>query len=193
MISDNPLVRYGVFRTGEAHSLNWSGRGGGENFGFYLSFSAEEELGVLPNNEYNRYSGRVNFEFNPREDLRMDASVGLSRTDTDMPQNDNNIYGYLGGGLLGTPRSVGLLQDGWYAQNRQTEAIQNILNENMTARVTPSLTLTYSPRTWFTHRLTAGVDMPRTEALQFYEPPRFHRSRLVASETAGVEGRPRME
>lgn len=95
--------------------------------------------------------------------------MGLGRVNTDMPNNDNNIYGFLGGGLLGSPLTVGdLAADGWYTSNRQVEAISNISNRNMTIRTSPVLTVRYTPRPWFRHRFHAGLDMTRTEARSFW-------------------------
>jgi TonB-dependent starch-binding outer membrane protein SusC len=168
IISDQPLTRNNVFRDGISHNIQWSGRGGGENHGYYLSFSGDEQQGVLPDNQYDRYTARVNFDFTPRDDLRLDASVGVSRIDSDFPQNDNNIYGYLGGALLGTPVNVGTASDGWFAANRQVEAISRIENRNMTIRTTPVFTINYTPRSWFSHRVNAGVDMTRSEAKSFF-------------------------
>lgn len=168
VVSDNPLLRYNAFQTGTNKILNWSGRGGGQNYGYFLSFGASQEQGTLPNNEYDRYTGRVNFDFTPREDLKLEWSTGLSRVDQDLPNNDNNIYGYLGGALLGSPRSVGLANDGWYATNRQVEAISNLQNSNMVMRITPVFTINYTPKPWFRNRLNAGVDMTRAEATRFY-------------------------
>lgn len=168
-VSDSPLAREGVFRSGQAHSFSWSGRGGGENFGYFLSLNVDEEEGTLPNNEFNRYTARMNFDFTPRDDLRLEASVGLGRTDNLMPQNDNNIYGFLGGALLGTPLSVGRdSRDGWFGGNRQTEAITAIENTNMVIRATPSLALNFTPTSWFSNRLQVGVDMTRSEAVSFF-------------------------
>jgi TonB-dependent starch-binding outer membrane protein SusC len=169
VISDNPLTRLDVWQTGIAHNFSWSGRGGGENFGYYMSFSASEEEGVLPGNEFNRYSGRMNFDFTPRDDLRLDASMGVSRTDNIFPQNDNNIYGYLGGALLGSPTSVGVdSREGWFGANRQVEAISAIENSNMVIRVNPSVTANYNPMPWFSHRFSMGADITRSEALSFF-------------------------
>jgi TonB-dependent starch-binding outer membrane protein SusC len=168
IISDQPLTRNNVFRDGRSNVLSWSGRGGGENHGYYLSFSADEQQGTLPDNQYDRYTARVNFDFTPRDDLRLDASFGVARIDSDFPQNDNNIYGYLGGGLLGSPVTVGLPADGWFAANRQVEAISRIENRNMTVRSTPVFTVNYTPRSWFTNRMNAGIDMTRSEAKSFF-------------------------
>lgn len=162
-ISDRPSDRYDVFRDGQLRSVNWSGRGGGEDYGYYLMFGADDEEGTLRSNAYERMTGRFNFNFVPTEKLRMDAGVGLIRTATRLPNNDNNIYGYLGGIMLGSPLTVGLAPDGWYASNRQVEAISNIDNSNKTIRATPQLTVSYQPISWFQNELTVGADITRTE------------------------------
>jgi TonB-dependent starch-binding outer membrane protein SusC len=173
IISDNPLQRYNVFRTGTHRALNWSGRGGGENYGFYVSLGVDQEDGTLPNNEFDRMSGRFNFNFIPTENLRLEAGLGLIHTDRRMPQNDNNIYGYLGGGLLGDAWTAGRQhlgdnRDGWFAANRQVEAISAIDNADVTLRTIPTLTVNYSPLAGFTNRLTLGADITRTEAHQLW-------------------------
>jgi TonB-dependent starch-binding outer membrane protein SusC len=168
LIQDNPLRRYDVFRTGQTRSLGWSGRGGGDSFGYFFSFSGDDELGILPNNAYARYSTRANFDFVPTERLRIEAGMGVARTRTDMPRNDNDIHGFLGGAQLGHPVTVGLAADGWFAANRQKEAISAIENVNTTVRSMPRVALNYTPADWFTNRLTFGADILRTEAGQFY-------------------------
>ncbi len=168
IISDNPLARYNAFRDGQARVLGWTGRGGGDNFGYYFSFSGEDELGTLPNNEYVRYSTRANFDFTPSENLRVEAGFGVGRTRSQLPDNDNNIYGYLGGALLGSPINVGTASDGWFAANRQVEAITNITNLNTTLRSNPRIAVVYTPVDWFSNSLTVGADLLRTEASNFF-------------------------
>ncbi len=168
LVSDNPLKRYDVFKDGDLRSLNWSGRGGGQAYGYYLSFSGENEQGILPNNSYDRYTGRVNFDFTPMENLKLEWSMGLGKIITNSPRNDNDIYGYLGGTLLGSPTSVGTGNDGWYATNRQVRALSSIITEDNATRITPVFTVTYTPFPWFRNRINAGIDMTRTEAKQFW-------------------------
>ncbi|HSW31360.1 MAG TPA: SusC/RagA family TonB-linked outer membrane protein [Longimicrobiales bacterium] len=172
LVSDNPLKRYEAFKDGDVKTLNWSGRGGGQAYGYYLSFSGEQEQGNVPNNSYDRYTGRVNFDFTPRENLKLEWSMGLGKIVRVTPQNDNNIYGYLGGALLGSPTTVGRLypngQDGWYAFNRQVRTLSQIFNEEDATRITPVFTVTYTPFPWFRNRFNAGIDMTRLEAEQYW-------------------------
>jgi TonB-dependent starch-binding outer membrane protein SusC len=168
IVSDNPLVRTDAFRTGAMRQVDWSGRGGGESYNYYVSLSSMNEEGTLPNNEYGRLGGQMSFDFLPRRDLRLEGGLGITKVDTQLPQNDNNIYGYLGGGLLGNPTSLGAANDGWYAGNRQVEAISAITNLNSTLRMRPRLSANYTPVQWLTNRLIIGADMARTEGRSMY-------------------------
>ncbi len=168
VISDNPLLRTKAFRTGTFKGLNWSGRGGGNNYGYYLSLTNDDENGTLPNNFYKAAAGTFNFDWLPTRELRVEAGFALNRVQTDLPINDNNIYGYLGGGLLGFPYTRGQAQDGWYAANRSVNAIQSVENDNTTIRTRPRLAVNYSPVRWFTNKLTVGADITRAEAHSFF-------------------------
>lgn len=168
ILSDNPLERTNAFLNGTYRNLNYNLNGGGENYGVYFSLGADDDEGTLPQNEYGHINGRAAFDFFPREDLRLEFGFGLARVKTQLPNNDNNIYGYLGGGLLGDPRTIGAAKDGWYAPNRQVLAISAIENVDKTWRIQPRAAITYSPWDWLTNRLQVGADMQRTEAYSFW-------------------------
>ncbi|MGH7468402.1 MAG: SusC/RagA family TonB-linked outer membrane protein [Longimicrobiales bacterium] len=168
VIFDNPLVREASFINGRYRNFGWSLRGGGERFSVFTSLGFDDDNGTLPNNEYGHMSGTANFDFFAHEKLRMEFGFGMVRTTTQLPRNDNDIYGYLGGGLLGDPRTLGGPKDGWYGNNRQTLAIASYENVDKTLRVRPRFSVNYSPFQWFTHRMTLGGDLSRTQAYQFW-------------------------
>lgn len=168
IVWDRPSDRYPVFRQGSHRGLSWSGRGGGESFGYYMSIGSEDEDGTHGNNNYERLSNTFNFNFTPNERLRFEAGWTLGRVRTRLPRNDNDIYGFLGGIMLGSPTTVGLAQDGWYAANRQTDALNAYQNVTTAIRAIPRFAVMYNPTPWFSNRLQAGVDMTRTSARQFY-------------------------
>jgi TonB-linked SusC/RagA family outer membrane protein len=168
VLVDNPLIRENAFGDGRRRNLVWSLRGGGDDYAAFFSLGADDARGTLPNNNYGHLSGRANFDYFVRENLRMEFGFGLSRTKTQLPINDNNIYGYTGGGFLGDPRTQGAAKDGWYAPNRQVLALSAYENVDKTVRVQPRFSINYSPFTWFTNRLTAGGDLIRTQAFSFW-------------------------
>ena len=168
VLKDNPLVREGSFNDGRYRNLSWNLRGGGERYTVFLSTGIDDERGTLPNNDYGHLNGRANFDFFASEKLRMEFGFALFQTKTQLPRNDNDIYGYLGGGLLGDPRTQGAAKDGWYAPNRQTLSIAAYENVDRTLRVQPRVSTTYTPFSWFTNRFTAGGDVQRSRAYSFW-------------------------
>ncbi len=172
LVSDNPLVRTGAFRTGNDRIVSWNGKGGGQNYSFFLSGTADANIGTLPNNALERYNGRANFQITPNEQWRVDVNVGFIRTKATLPDNDNNIYGWLGGGLLGTPNqrdtSGNPAADGWFGFARQVGAISGIQNSQLTNRGIFGVVTNYAPTPWFTNRLTLGADLIRDELTKFF-------------------------
>ncbi|HEY7684981.1 MAG TPA: SusC/RagA family TonB-linked outer membrane protein, partial [Gemmatimonadales bacterium] len=170
LVSDNPLLRENAFRTGRTVGIGWSGRGGGANYGYYTSLNSEAEDGVLPNNGFDRKAGRVNFNWLPLPNLTLDAGVGITRSRTDLPDNDNNIFGWLGNSHLGLPstRTVdGSGQNGWFGTQRDVAAMRLIENQRQTHRTIGTVTANWTPRSWFTNRFTAGIDWVREEDRRF--------------------------
>jgi len=170
LVSDNPLLRQGAFRTGQTVGLNWSGRGGGQNYGYYTSLNRETENGVLPNNGFDRSGGRLNFNWIPTPKLTLDAGIGITVSRTDLPDNDNNIFGWLGNAQLGSPLtrtkdSTG--PNGWFGIQRDVAAMMAINNQRYSHRSIASFTANFAPRANFTHRLTAGLDWVREEDRRF--------------------------
>lgn len=171
LVSDNPLVRESAFRDGQALDVQWSGRGGGNNFSYYTSLNSGMEDGTTPNNAFNRHSGRLNFNWTPSSKLTLDAGVGLMRNNVVLPDNDNNVYGYLGGGLLGTPltrRDDNSGNNGWFGAERDLSAIRAIENLLQTHRTIATGTANYVPFDWWTHRFTVGADWLRDESKKFF-------------------------
>jgi hypothetical protein len=161
VLNDNPLLRERSFRDAVSRSFAWNLRGGGDKFSVFLSAAADNEDGTLPNNQYGHLTSRANFDFFVNEKLRLEFGFGLMRINTTLPHNDNDIYGYLGGGLLGDPRTVGGAKDGWYGNNRHTAQLSSVENTAHTLRLQPRFSVNYQPVSWFTNRFTAGGDLQR--------------------------------
>ncbi|MDB4891677.1 MAG: putative outer membrane protein [Gemmatimonadetes bacterium] len=171
LVHDNPLQRVGAFQTGKDRQIGWNGRGGGQSFGYNLSYGSEATAGTLPNNQFERYNVRSNFNYIPDSRVTIEAGLGLAQTKTDLPDNDNNIFGWLGGALLGDPRTrsdaLAASNDGWYGFNRHYAAINAREHSLLTHRVTTNLSANYLPIPWFTNRVTLGMDYAQDEQTDF--------------------------
>jgi TonB-linked SusC/RagA family outer membrane protein len=166
LISDNPLLREDILSNGTGTSVRWTGSGGDRGYGYFTAFGYARETGVLPQNELEQATARINFTFLPRSDLTLDANFGLSRDINHQPQLGDGIYSMMLA-LVGNPLSLGGSANGWLLPGRTGTAIANITNEFTTVRVTPSVKVGYNPRRWFTNRLTLGFDLSRVAYERF--------------------------
>ncbi|BAH39446.1 MAG TPA: SusC/RagA family TonB-linked outer membrane protein [Gemmatimonas aurantiaca] len=173
LVSDNPLERANVFRKGDERVFNYALRGGGQNYGFNVSYGSDNSTGTLPNEGNNRYNVRTNVNYVANQKLNLDLGLGLVQNSTRLPNNDNNVFGWLGGGMLGDPRSRSdapnrdATFDGWYS-NRHFNAINSIDANLLSKRVTSSVTANYAPTSWFTNRFTGGLDYATDIETRFY-------------------------
>ncbi|HVT41250.1 MAG TPA: TonB-dependent receptor, partial [Gemmatimonadaceae bacterium] len=172
LVHDNPLVRTGAFRNGTDRTIGWSGRGGGQSYGYNLSVGADNAKGTLPDNGFERYNLRSNFDWVPTSQLTLDFGLGLIQATTFLPQNDNNIFGFLGGALLGSPLSRSddgnPGQDGWFGFNRHVAAISAIEGSILTHHTTVTVSANYLPVAWFSNKFTVGGDESRDEQTKYF-------------------------
>ena len=172
LVQDSPLTREGGIRTGSDQLFGWTGRGGGQSYGYFLSAGADRTIGNLPSNEFSRYSVRSNFNWIPNSKVTLEAGVSSILSKSILPDNDNNIYGYLGGSMLGSPltrRDDGVAaQNGWFGFNRGVSAIQSIQNQLDTRRNILNTTASYVPSSWFKSRFTLGADILNDESTRYF-------------------------
>jgi TonB-linked SusC/RagA family outer membrane protein len=171
VVSDNPLVRNNVFKNGQLGQLSYTGQGGGDNFGYFISASANNEAGTEPNNFYQRRTGRGNFHWVITPQLSIDATLSLSRNDYRVPQGDDSQYGYLTDGEFeSSPFAVAIGANGQRSGGLAfpIAALEAIQDEITTTRLTPTTQVQYAPFSWFTNRFTLGGDFASTNATTFF-------------------------
>jgi TonB-linked SusC/RagA family outer membrane protein len=169
LVRDNPLLREGGFRTGHDVLLGYTARGGGQSYGYFVSLGSDRNMGTLPNNEFQRQSLRTNFNFVPTQKLTVDAGVQIVRSEATLPDNDNNIYGFLGGSMLGSPLTRTDEGGGWFGgATRNRAAISAIQNSLETRRSIISGSAIYIPVTWLKNRFTVGGDILSDEGTRFF-------------------------
>lgn len=171
VVNDNPLVRGDVFKNGQLGSLDYTGEGGGDSFGYYVSTSADNETGTMPSNYYQRRTARAHVNWVTTPTLGIDANIGLSRNDYRLPEGDDANYGYLTQQYaLSNVFGVAVGPNGTRSGGLSTPVagLEAIQNELTTVRYTPSAQVHYSPMSWFTNRLTVGADLSSTHGVTFF-------------------------
>jgi TonB-dependent SusC/RagA subfamily outer membrane receptor len=89
-----------VFQDGgiEQHTIGVSG--GSNTVRYFTQFDYRDEDGIVFGNFQNRRNLRANFEAFPMPNLQLSANTAFAFNTVGQPQNDNNIFGYLGNTLL---------------------------------------------------------------------------------------------
>lgn len=168
VVTDDPIGRFGVVRTGQVRSGAWTMEGGGEGYRAFTSLGWHEEEGTLPNNEFTRTSGRVNFSYFPAENIEIGTKLSVSRTQTSLPTTGGSGFGYTIAMFAGSPITIGGPQNGLRHPYLDFDAIGQIDHEQTVTRVVPALSVRYSPTSWFTNRLILGADASEMQRHVFY-------------------------
>lgn len=137
-----------VFEDGSLDQKSISVAGGSEFIRFYTSVDQRNETGIMNRNYMDRQNFRANIDAFPREDLTISVSTGYAWNEVALPDNDNNIVGYLGNTILAGP---GPDADGNLAIGQNPfgftalESIEGIVDVSRTNRFLGSLSIQYRP------------------------------------------------
>lgn len=99
--SFNPLETYSPFQSGNDQNYGLSVSGGGDRAQYYVSGNWDKQQGTIQWNKQHQFNTRANITGEPSDKVKVTASLGYVQSRLRLPQNDNNILGVLGGGLLG--------------------------------------------------------------------------------------------
>ena len=97
IVSDQPMVRYGLPNRGHQTSFNGSVRGGGASYGFFSSLGVDREQGMFPNNTYDRLSARLNYNIQPTKETRVEINLPALRVTGDLPVTAGSSAGWTTG------------------------------------------------------------------------------------------------
>lgn len=145
-----------ALRTADVWGASMSARGGGDRYNFYLSGEKNDEQGIFYNNYSRRTAGRANFGFVPTEQLTFSANVGYTRQHQAIPLSNNSSNSILRNAFRGRPGAKPDWAPGY--RNFSPEIANTFDNEIYTERTILGLTATYNPFSWFSNRLTLGLD-----------------------------------
>lgn len=190
---NNPLEneRSSPFSTGYNSSYSLSASGGVDAVSYYTSFKYDRQDGVLPNNDLESYSARLNLNASLSDDLEISASSGYTNRSLRLPDNDRSALGIVTNAGAGLPLfSFGTAPDGGRGDCLATviaglpesncenqgnltasfEDLTAVQNTQDVQRFTGSSTLRYSPFSWMTNQFTAGIDFIQTDNSNLVPP-----------------------
>jgi len=155
-VSHNPLEVASPYVTGKTSSVGASVSGGGDVASYFVSGDYDDDEGIFEPNTFKRWSTRVNVTSQFRENVSAQLSTSYVGSRLEFPQNDNNVLGVLGGGLLGSafddPVSRG------YVAGQNVQDLYAIDVRENVERFVGSAPVVWQITPWLTGNATAGVD-----------------------------------
>jgi TonB-linked SusC/RagA family outer membrane protein len=156
LVSHNPLEVASPYITGKTGSIGASVGGGGDVASYFVSADVDDDNGIFDPNKFRRWSTRANITGQFRDNVSAQISTSYVGSRLKFPQNDNNVLGILGGGLLGSafddPESRG------YITGQTVQELYAIDVQENVERFVGSAPIVWQVNDWLTANATAGVD-----------------------------------
>ena len=180
--------RWGTHNSTPEGACSWPGavwlqnyslsvRGGAQNLQYFISGQYEDNTGVLPRDEMEKYNVRGNFTVTPAEGLQIQWNTGYTSQWMSNTSTGNNAQGI----TLNAFR-----QERNYFGSADPRDIAVVLDYDLQQRIerlTTGGTITYSPMADLTNRFTVGYDFSSQEGrnLRHYGFPQFPQGGLMNS------------
>ena len=136
-----------LFRVAQLSDYELSAQGGGEKSSFFVGLGYTEQESIVRPSGFERFSGRLNYDYQLNDRLKLGTSVGISRVYRNVSANDNNPKGVIGSAIF--PRSYLPIynEDGSYARygsfDNHMALIEHLDNNAVTWRTIANLFLEY--------------------------------------------------
>lgn len=149
-----------TFRKGNIEGHNFDISGGNQAARYYFNIGQKREQGIQINNFLKRQNFALNLDAMPSDKLTLSATANYSKTNTSRPENDNDIYGWLGNTVLkATPY-------GWL----DSLSIASAEEEFKTTNFRGGLSATYNLIKNLSINGNVGIDNNRVRGIDYYPP-----------------------
>ena len=156
VVSHNPIEATQPYITGKTSSIGASVSGGGDIASYFVSGDYDDDQGIFEPNNFQRWSTRLNLTGQFRENISAQLSTSYMGSRLEFPQNDNNVLGILGGGLLGSAFDDSVSR-GYLAGQTPQDLYAIDVHENV-ERFVGSAPIVWQVTPWLTANATGGVD-----------------------------------
>ncbi|HEV7990588.1 MAG TPA: SusC/RagA family TonB-linked outer membrane protein [Gemmatimonadaceae bacterium] len=145
-----------IFTNGRNQGYSLGLSGGSDANRYRLTANYDDDVGVVSYNWDKKFSARANVDVIATNQLQLQGSIGHIRDRTRLAQEaiDVDPFSNL---VWGTPLTMTTNKRGF--STAPPEEWSSVDSHADNDRTTLSLTATYTPREWFTHRLVAGLDV----------------------------------
>jgi TonB-dependent starch-binding outer membrane protein SusC len=152
----NPLMEVSPFRTGESRIVGLNVRGGNEQVQFFVSGESDNEDGIYESNWVNRVTLRGNLDAQLHPRLNMSLRTGYTTSEHSLPGNDNNTFGFIGAGLLGSAVDTEFTRGMFGFPNEYRLALERMQSVH---RFITSIDANWRPLEWLALTGTGGMDL----------------------------------
>ncbi len=150
--ANETLIENGLIGT-----MDLSAQGGGEDVTYFVSGAYNFEEGSVKPNWMKRGNLRMNLRWVASDKFTFAINSAYSRNKVLSLQSGNNWMSLLGNAVLGNPRTATEEEpygEPWLSVN----SIKKVDTFDDTNRWTGGITTTYTPASWFSNKLTFGMD-----------------------------------
>jgi len=156
-----------MFRYGQIQATGASVRGGTDRLNYFFSGNYENEEGYELNNALQRFLARSNLQTSLSDNLDVSLDLGVVRSEAQYAMSGTaEVDGLFTNIVYGSALTRDLPQRGFSnAPQEFHHAVQ--LTEDLN-RATTSLTVSYRPTSWLSHRLVTGFDWTDSKRSNFH-------------------------
>lgn len=147
-----------LIENGLINTYDISVDGGGETVTYFVSGGFSYEEGSIKPNDQKRANLRVNLNWTAGENLTVGITSGYVRNRIWALQSGNNWLGIYTNAMLTNPLNASAEEPYGGGLDVNVDDAQAIRTYSDTDRWTGSVALTYSPRPYFQHKATLGLD-----------------------------------
>jgi TonB-linked SusC/RagA family outer membrane protein len=156
-----------IFRNGRDQAAELSVSGGTNLFNYFATGGVTDQQGAEPSNSTRKYNSRINMGLMPSSKLHLTLNAGYVTGPTNLSA-EAGYGGRVWTTLLATPTTYDSPQHGYYS-GIPTGYDQVYHMWQDLDRFTGSFQVEHTPISWFTHRLTFGIDRT-SEGNNYYFP-----------------------
>lgn len=137
-----------LFRTAALSNYEISAQGGNSNSTYYVGLGYTKQESIVKPSDFERYSGRFNYDNNLTSKLKIGTSVNISKVYRNVSSNDNNPKGVINSAIFVRSYLPIYNEDGSYARygsfDNHLALIEHLDNNATTWRTIGNLFLEYN-------------------------------------------------
>jgi len=162
-----------IFQNAPVSNYNFAVTGGNDKISTFISLGYYNQEGTIIEQRYQRYSGRLNLDYQATKKLKFGLNISISNANSKKVPNDYSTYSVLGNALLIDPNVQVYNSDGTYGKDvllaRENPVLlaKEITYNNHQKRLLANMYAEYNIAKGFKFKTTFGLDDAGTREERF--------------------------